>query len=74
MSLEQQVVNKLRELPPEQQEEVLEFVESLTRKNGSKEPLRNLRGLWKNLNITITDEDIREARREMWGKFPRDIF
>lgn len=66
-------MNKLRELPPEQQKEVLEFADSLTRKNGSKEPLRNLRGLWKNLNITITDEDIREARREMWGNFPRDI-
>jgi hypothetical protein len=38
-----------------------------------KEPLRSLRGLWKDLNIEITEEDIAEARREMWGNFPRDI-
>jgi hypothetical protein len=25
------------------------------------------------LNIHITEEDIAEARREMWGDFPRDI-
>jgi Protein of unknown function (DUF2281) len=73
VTIEQQVLEKLRDLPPEKQEEVLEFVDSLARKNGSKQPLRNLRGLWKDLNITITDEDIREARREMWGNFPRDI-
>lgn len=46
----------------------------LKEKNGSaKKPLRSLRGLWADLNIRITDEDIAEARREMWGNFPRDI-
>ena len=30
---------------------------------------RPLRGLWKGLGIT--DEEITEARREMWGDFPR---
>ncbi len=33
-------------------------------------PLRSLRGLWKGLDIT--DADIEEARREMWGNFPRE--
>ena len=33
-------------------------------------PRESLRGLWKGLNIT--DEDIAEARREMWGNFPRE--
>lgn len=28
-----------------------------------------LRGLWRGLDIT--EEDIAEARREMWGNFPR---
>jgi len=32
-------------------------------------PRKSLRGLWKGLNIT--EEDIAEARREMWGDFPR---
>jgi hypothetical protein len=30
----------------------------------------SLRGIWQGLNIT--EEDIAEARREMWGNFPRD--
>jgi hypothetical protein len=66
MTIEEQVIEKLRELSPAGQKEVLEFVASLQGKNGPKKPLRNLRGLWKDLNITITDEDIAEARREMW--------
>lgn len=33
-------------------------------------PRKSLRGLWKGLDIT--DEDIAEIRREMWGNFPRN--
>ena len=29
---------------------------------------RSLRGIWKGLNIT--DKEIRENRKEMWGNFP----
>jgi EAL domain-containing protein (putative c-di-GMP-specific phosphodiesterase class I) len=73
MTIEQQVLEKLRDLPPEQQKEVLDFLDSLKAKNGEKKSLRNLRGLWKDFNIQITAEDIAEARHEMWGNFPRDI-
>ncbi|HNS52782.1 MAG TPA: hypothetical protein PKO09_16570 [Anaerolineae bacterium] len=31
---------------------------------------RSLRGLWRGLDTT--EEDIAEARREMWGGFPRE--
>jgi hypothetical protein len=73
MTIEEQVLEKLRELPPERQEKVLQFVDSLREKNLAKKPLRSLRGLWKALKIDITEEDIAQARREMWGNFPRDI-
>lgn len=73
MTIEEQVVEKLRGLSPERQKEVLEFVDSLKQNNGSKQPLRSLRGLWKGLNVTITEDDIAEMRREMWANFPRDI-
>lgn len=73
MTIEQQVVETLRDLPPEKQKEVLAFVHSLKEENGAKGPLRSLRGLWSDLNIQITEEDIAEARRQMWGNFPRDI-
>jgi len=36
------------------------------------EPRESLRGIWQGLDIT--DEDIAETRREMWGNFPRDDF
>jgi mRNA-degrading endonuclease RelE of RelBE toxin-antitoxin system len=72
MTIEEKVVEKLRELPAEKQQKVLEFVASL-QANGSKKPLRSLHGLWKDFQIHITDEDIAEARSEMWGKFSRDV-
>ena len=73
MSIEQQVLEKVRDLPPEKQMEVLDFVELLKEKDGPKKSLRSLLGLWGDLKIHITEEDIAQARREMWGNFPRDI-
>jgi EAL domain-containing protein (putative c-di-GMP-specific phosphodiesterase class I) len=73
MTIEQQILEKLRDLPPEKQKEVLDFVDQLKESNGPKKPLKSLLGLWSDLNINITEEDIAEARREMWGNFPRDI-
>jgi mRNA-degrading endonuclease RelE of RelBE toxin-antitoxin system len=73
MTIEQQVVEKLRALPPEKQKEVLEFVDLLNEKNGAKNSRHNLRGLWKDLKIEITEEDFAQARHLMWGNFPRDV-
>jgi hypothetical protein len=74
MSIEQAVVERLKALPPEKQREVLEFVESLHASNGGRrKPLKSLKGLWADLNVKVTEEDIAQARREMWGNFPRDI-
>ena len=72
MTIEEKVLEKLRELPPEKQEEVLAFVDGLKSKE-PKAPRKSLLGLWKDLDVHITDEDIADARREMWGNFPRDI-
>jgi len=33
-------------------------------------PRKSLRGLWRGLDIT--EEEIAEARREMWANFPRE--
>ena len=73
MTIEQQVLERLRDLPPEKQKEVLDFVDFLKEKNSPKKPRRSLLGLWADLNTHITEEDIAQARREMWGNFPRDI-
>ena len=73
MTIEQQVLEKLRGLPPEKQKEVLEFVDSLNENAGANKPLLSLEGIWADLEIHVTNEDIAEARREMWGIFPRNI-
>jgi hypothetical protein len=74
MSIEELVIEKLRNLGPEQKKEVLDFVESLQEKKASRRPLRSLHGLWADLGIEISEKDIAEARREIWGTFPRESF
>jgi hypothetical protein len=37
-----------------------------------KVPLRSVKGLWADLDIEITEEDIAQARKEMWGNFPKE--
>jgi len=71
MNLEQAVLDKLRALPPERQQEVLDFAEFLQQKTMPKRPLKSVKGLWANLDMDITEEEITEARKEMWGNFPR---
>ena len=36
-------------------------------------PRKDIQGLCADLNINITEEDIKEARQEMWQNFPRNI-
>ena len=73
MTIEEIVLEKLRGLSPEKQKEVVEFLDSLKSDGGARKPLHSLEGIWEDLNIDITEEDIAQARREMWGNFPRDI-
>ncbi len=61
----------VRKLAPEQQKKVLEFAESL--KPGLKPPLKSMKGLCADLGISISAEEIDEARREMWNNFPREF-
>jgi len=52
MTIEEQVLEKPRDLPPDKQKEVLGFVDFLKEKNGGpKKPRRSLLGLWADLNI-----------------------
>ncbi|MBL8797087.1 MAG: DUF2281 domain-containing protein [Planctomycetia bacterium] len=72
MNLEQDVLTVLRNLPPEKQREVLDFAEFLKSKAGSPSQRRSLMGLCAAPGLSVTAEDIDEARREMWGNFPRE--
>jgi hypothetical protein len=37
-----------------------------------KSPIRNIIGMFDHLGVNITEEDMAEARHEMWGNFPRE--
>ena len=74
MSLEQAILEAIRELPPEKQREILDHATQLRElESKPKKPRVSARGLWKDLNIQLSDEDIAEARREAWKNFPRDF-
>ncbi len=72
MSVDDSVLQKLHSLPPDKQQEVLDFLEFLQRKTATGRPRVRLRGLFSDLGIRISEDDIAAARREMWGQFPRD--
>lgn len=73
MAIEDAVLEKLRALPTERQREVLDFVEFLATRDARRRPQRSAEGLWEDLDVTVTDADIVQARRELWGSFPREF-
>ena len=72
MSIEKTVLEKLLKLPVEKQQEVLDFLEHLEQKTSEPTARKNLKGLWADLAVEISPEELSEARREMWGGFPRE--
>ncbi|MDQ3321349.1 MAG: DUF2281 domain-containing protein [Acidobacteriota bacterium] len=74
MTVENAVLENIKKLPAEKKQEVLDFAEFLVQKNEPKKPRRSLKGALADLNIHITEEDIREARREMWGGYMKEDF
>ena len=73
MTLEEAIIGKIRALPAEKQEEVLRFADSLEANRANlKVPLISPRGLWADLHVDVSEEDIAEMRKEAWKNFPRD--
>ena len=66
MTIEQAVLHQLQTLPTEKKQEVLDFVEFLQTKRIIKRQRRNPSGLFADLKVEITAQDIDEARQEMW--------
>lgn len=66
MTIEQAIIENLRELSPEKQQEVLDFVQSLTAKAPVTTNRRSIKGICTDLGVHLTEDDIAEARREMW--------
>jgi hypothetical protein len=72
-----EVLDRVRRLPLARALVVEAMVDELHAEDDGSGPeprrgLRSMAGMWAGMGIEITDEDIDEARREMWGNFPRD--
>jgi hypothetical protein len=72
MTSEEVLVETFKGLSCNRQQELLDFAEFLESKEMVKRPRRSLKGALAHLDIKITDEDIREARNEMWRGYTKD--
>ena len=72
MSVEQAILEAVRSLPFDKQEEVLSHATRLRDETAPKRPFKSIKGLWADLDISLSAEEIDEARREMWKNFPRE--
>ena len=66
MSLEQAILEAVRTLPAEKQQEVLNHAARLRDEAGSKIPCKSVKGLWADLGISLSAKEIEENRRDMW--------
>lgn len=72
MTIEESILEAIRSLPIDKQREVLDHARQLRIQRGSG-PRKNGRGLWADLNVCLSAEDIDTARREMWKSLPRAV-
>jgi hypothetical protein len=73
MFLEQAMLETVRALPAEKQREVLQHATCLRQQTADKRPLRSVKGLWADLGISLSAEEITENQREMWRGFAQEV-
>lgn len=71
MSLEQAILEVVRALPAEKQQEVLSHAARLRAEGAKKRPFKSVKGLWAGLGISLSASEIEENQRDMWSGFPR---
>jgi hypothetical protein len=72
MTSEEVLLEKFKVLPPDLKQKAIEFVDSLQSKAKTNQKRKTLKGALAHLNIKITEEDIRQARNEMWRGYTKD--
>lgn len=69
----QEAINVVNNLSPLDKVKLVEHVmETLKADLVKQQPLKSAYGLWADLKVDISEDDIAEARREMWNNFPRE--
>ena len=66
MAIDDLILDKVRSLPPEKQQEVVDFIGFLSHKIVRSRHVTPLKGLCANLGVHITAHEIDEVRREAW--------
>jgi hypothetical protein len=72
MSVENAILEAVGALPVEKQQEILSYANRLRQETAPGRPFRSIKGLWADLGISLSPEDIQENQREMWKNFPRE--
>jgi len=72
MSLEQAILDAVRALPAEKQQEILSHAARLRDESVKTRPFKSVRGLWADLGISLSSDEIEQNQNEMWKNFPRD--
>jgi hypothetical protein len=72
MTSEEVLLEKFKGLPADKKQEVLDFTEFLQSRLQKKAPRRSLKGALADLQINLTEDDMREARNEMWRGYTKD--
>lgn len=72
MSVEQAILDAVRALPADKQQEILNHATRLRDETTApKKPFRSIKGLWADLGVSLSAEEMEENQREMWKNFPR---
>jgi hypothetical protein len=74
MTVEQAILDAVRSLPLDKQQELLSHANRLRDEATPQRPFRSIKGLLSGRGISISAEDIDEVRSTMWKNFPsKDI-
>ena len=72
MSVEQAVLEALRSLPSDKQQEILTYATRLRDEATPRKPFKSIEGILAGRGISISADNIDEMRREMCKDFPRE--
>jgi hypothetical protein len=72
MSLEQAILEAVRALPAEKQQEILTHATRLRDETSKKTPFKSVKGLWADLGVSLSAAEIEDNQRDMWRNFPRE--
>lgn len=72
MISEEVLLEKIKVLPPNLKQKALDYVEALQKRAVPSQERKSYKGALAHLNIKFTEQDLREARNEMWRGYTKD--